>query len=167
MTVWLLIFFLLSLWWWCVPGSRGCGWCLVAAMNTGCCHCWQCVTAMNSRPELEPECPTVTGAEAPAWCAHCGHWHEAVQLLLRHSMGREERGREGHDAMTSWHTLPVTPTHWPLFSSTRGQESHEVWWGQVSGLVWCGTARRNTRTGDKHKQRKIENKVHRIEWNVS
>ena len=137
--------------------------CLVAAMNTGCCHCWQCVTAMNSRPE--PECPTVTGAEAPAWCAHCGHWHEAVQLLLRHSMGREQREREGHDAMTSWHTLRVTPTHWP---GPRGQESHEV---TRSGgwVVWTDAELPGRTRGpgtEERKQRKIENKVHRIEWNV-
>ena len=74
---------------------------LSRAVAGGCyehwCDRWQCVTAMNSRPEPEPRV-----GRWLAWCG-AGLWTLArggPTVTATLDMGREE----GHDAMTSWHT---------------------------------------------------------------
>ena len=115
--------------------------------DTGCCHWWRCVTAMNSRPDqTRPRSRSV------------GWWREAAARRLArggHTGTATLHGPErGHDAMTSWHTPHML--HTESWVRVRGHwRVNLLRWGEVE-VVWtdAAVAGGTSRTGDKqtHKQ---------------
>ena len=102
--------------------------------DTGCCHWWRCVTAMNSRPDQ-----TRSRSRSVGWWRRRrpGDWHEAGTLALRHSMGR--RG-----AMTPWHHDTPLTCSIQSHGSGSGATEELICWGEGrwkwSGLMlqWLG-----------------------------